>query len=227
MSFFNGLLFGLTLQLAVGPVFFAVIHKAIREGFAEAVKMVGGVALVDAFYIGVSFSGVSALLNIWFLKKVVFWGGALVLIFLGSRYFKRKEPRRDLPQEAGISRGEPPGDAGPHVGIHLEIPRGISAGYSSLLYGIKLTLTNPLTIIFWSGVFGALIGSGKLAGLTNLILFSSGCVAATLLFLTLFSLIGESLMRWLTPKTRRAGARYLDYGVGAFLILFGILMFFK
>ena len=219
LSFLQGLLFGLTLQLAVGPVFFAVLHQAITEGFSEAVKMVIGVALVDAFYIGVSFSGVGALLNIWFLKKVIFGGGAFVLVFLGARYFKKKEPQRGLRQEAGISPEEPPGGAGPRAGI----PHGISCGYSSLLYGIKLTFTNPLTIVFWSGVFGALIGSGKLAGLTDIILFSSGCVAATLSFLTLFSLIGKSLMRFLTPRAQRG----LDYLVGGFIILFGVSLLFK
>lgn len=33
MIFFQGLLLGLTLQISVGPVFFAVLHKSINEGW--------------------------------------------------------------------------------------------------------------------------------------------------------------------------------------------------
>ncbi|MCX7709935.1 MAG: LysE family translocator [Clostridia bacterium] len=211
MSLIKGLLFGLTLQLAIGPVFFAVLHKSIKEGFYEAFKMVMGVTLVDTFYIILSFTGIGALLKIKFLNKLIFWGGAGVLIYFGYKYIKsflKNSSKDKAASEAG--NGEVMADQQ-------------SKSRDSLLYGVKLTLTNPLTIVFWSGIFGALIGAKKLAGLQDILFYSAGCVLSTVLFLGIFSLIGKYITRFLNSKR----LRYLDCVVGVFLVLFGFSMFLK
>lgn len=94
MVFIRGLLFGMTLQLAVGPVFFAVLHKSMRESIGEAFKMVLGVAVTDAFYIFISFTGIGALLKIELLKRFILIGGAGILIFFGVLYFKNAGKNR-------------------------------------------------------------------------------------------------------------------------------------
>ena len=63
-DFLEGLGFGLILQISVGPVCIAVLHKALTRGFGHAFAMVWGAALVDALYILLSVLGVSALLQI-------------------------------------------------------------------------------------------------------------------------------------------------------------------
>lgn len=195
MHFLNGLLFGMTLQLSVGPVFFAVLHRSVKEGFREALKMVLGVAAVDAFYIFVSFTGVSNLLRIHFLSKVILFAGAGVLIYFGISYLKN----------AGKQKDAFPEKAGPRID-------------SSFIYGIKLTLTNPLTILFWSGTFGSLIASQKLQGLGNTLLYSAGCIAATLLFLTAVCAACEYFQNKLNNRILKAA----DYVVGVFLMVFAV-----
>jgi len=58
-DFLEGLGFGLILQVSVGPVCVAVLHKGLTLGFRHAFSMVWGVALVDAIYIVLSVIGVS------------------------------------------------------------------------------------------------------------------------------------------------------------------------
>ncbi len=90
MVYFKGFLLGMTLQLSVGPVFFALLHKSIKEGFVEGFKMTLGVAIVDAAYIALSFTAVSRILAVsgnlaWILRVV----GALVLCYFGFGYSVR------------------------------------------------------------------------------------------------------------------------------------------
>lgn len=197
MIFFQGFLLGLMLQLSVGPVFFAVLHKSISQGFQEALKMTCAVALVDAFYISISFTAVSALLKISYMHKLINIFGMAVLIYFGLTYIKK---------ETHIS------------GQMTEHKRG---DISSFIYGLKLTLINPLTIVFWSGTFGSLMAGNKLAGTFNIILYSMGCVSATIVFLGLTSFLGKSIKKYLDVKI----LRLMDYVVGIILICFGIIVF--
>ena len=87
--YLNGLLLGMTLQLSLGPVFFAVLHKALTEGSREAAKMTLGAALIDAFYIGLSFTGIAFLLQLKYLQGAVLIFGAFILIIFGLRYIKK------------------------------------------------------------------------------------------------------------------------------------------
>ncbi|WP_207645790.1 LysE family transporter [Geosporobacter ferrireducens] len=197
MIFLQGFLLGLTLQLSVGPVFFAVLHKAIKQGFAEALKMTSAVTLVDAFYIGISFTAISALIKIQYLHRIISMLGMFVLIYFGINYIKNAN-KKSIAAESG----------------NIE---------NSFFYGLKLTALNPLTIIFWSGTFGSLIAGGKLIGMQNIILYAAGCLTATVLFLGSVSFTGQYIKKFVNEKV----LRIMDYTVGIVLIAFGIHLFFR
>jgi threonine/homoserine/homoserine lactone efflux protein len=193
ISFFEGLGFGLVLQISVGPVCVAVLHKGLDQGFRQAWAMVWGVALVDALYIVLSLAGVSALLRVDSVRTVVGLLGALVLVYFGLRY---------ISSPAGLSRVE----------------NSDASLWRSFTFGAGLTLTNPLTILFWAGVLGAMLATRTLEPMGNVVYFAAGCVVATLLFLTGVALAGHFLERALTPRL----AVWLNRAVGVLLIAFAI-----
>jgi threonine/homoserine/homoserine lactone efflux protein len=193
LTFLQGVGFGLTLQLSVGPVCLAVLHQSLTGGFAAAWRMTWGVACVDALYMLAALAGASAYLRIVALKQVVLVAGAAVLVYFGVRQIRTA------------------GSAVP------EAKRTKTGGF---LFGAGITLTNPLTVLFWSGVFGALIASGALKGAGELLLFSLGCLFATVMFLSLVSAFGSTAKRLLRPPVMR----WLDRFAGGLLILFGCLL---
>lgn len=197
MFFLKGLLFGLVLQFSVGPVCLSVLNQAVSKGFKEAWKMSWGVALVDAGYITVSFIGAASLLKIIWLQKLLLTAGAFVLIYFGMV--------RLLPRKTGSRAGW--GD----------VPE------DSFSYGLKITLTNPLTVVFWSGTFASLVTSGSLAGSVASVSFSAGCVAATILFLSVIAAGGNALGKIISDKIIAAAGNL----VGCFLIIFGLRMLFS
>lgn len=205
MAFLKGLALGLTLQISVGPVFFAVLHKAAVEGSREAFKMSLGAAVVDACYIAVSFTGIAALLQIKALQSVILAAGAAVMVYFGLRYIKNASVGNKKLSENT-----------------LESTRNLFKG-GSFVYGLKLTAVNPLTIVFWSGTFGALLASGILAGPVEAALTAAGCVTSTLLFLGLISFLGRFLPLRRNPRV----SVICDCAVGAVLIIFGCVMVYK
>lgn len=167
MNFFYGFAYGMLLQISVGPVFFAVLHKSINDGFSEALKMVFGITLVDGIYILISFTTISELLRIHYLNFVIRLLGTIVLILFGINYIKSANKN------------------------HLN---AISKGSkNSFIYGIELTAINPLTIMFWSSTFSSIIASNKIS---NTFMYSIGCISSTFVFLSTASLLGSSFKKF-------------------------------
>ena len=189
----QGLGFGLILQISVGPVCIAVLHKGLTQGFGHAFAMVWGVALVDALYIVLSLAGVSALLQVDAVRSFVGVAGALLLIYFGIRYLRAPA-------------------ATPCV------ERNDESALKSFSFGAGLTLTNPLTILFWAGVLGAMMSTHTFNQQGGVVYFAVGCVVATLLFLTIVALAGHFLERVLTERL----ALWLNRTVGLFLIGFAV-----
>ena len=192
-DFVQGLGFGLILQISVGPVCIAVLHKGIAQGFRHAFAMAWGAALVDALYILLSLAGVSVLWPIESARVGIGLGGALLLLIFGLRY---------LLAPAGTARAQHRGES----------------PLKSFAYGVVLTLTNPLTILFWAGVLGAMMSTRTFDQAGGMVYFAAGCVTATLLFLTAVALAGHFLERLLNDRL----ALWLNRAVGLFLIGFAV-----
>ncbi len=192
-DFAQGLGFGLILQISVGPVCIAVLHKGLTQGFRHAFAMVWGAALVDALYILLSVAGVSALLQVGPMQTIVGAVGGLLLLYFGVRYLRAPAATASVEHTA-------------------ESP------LKSFTFGVGLTLTNPLTILFWAGVLGAMMSTHTFQQAGGVAYFAAGCVVATLLFLTGIAVAGHYLERVLDERL----SLWLNRAVGLFLIGFAL-----
>lgn len=203
MVIWEGFLFGMLLQLSVGPVCLAVWRRSLTHGMREAIWMVWGVACADAIYMLAAIGGLTALLQIAWVQTLVLIAGGVTLIWFGMSSFRVKP-------EVGQQNQEHP-------------VRGEGRSQGSFWYGIGLTLTNPLTIVFWAGVFGSMMASQTLADHLSLAGFAVGCILATVFFLTMVGMCG----RWLSGILRPSWIRRMDQLVGVLLIGFALLLLQK
>jgi threonine/homoserine/homoserine lactone efflux protein len=190
-DFLEGLGLGMILQISVGPVCIAVLHKGLTQGFGHAFAMAWGAALVDTLYILLSLLGVSVLLQIGPVRMAVGLAGALLLLYFGLRYMRAPAATTQVQH-----RNQSP--------------------LQSFAFGVSLTLTNPLTILFWTGVLGAMMSTHTFNLTGGVFFFSAGCITATLLFLTGVALASHFLERVLNDRL----ALWLNRAVGLFLIGF-------
>ena len=197
----SGMKFGMILQLAVGPMCLLVFNTASSAGMPAGMATVLAIAAVDAAYIALAALGVSAAMRKDSVRNAVSVVGAAVLIAFGMDSLLGAFGMRLLPAVSLLS--------GEAAGGHF-------------VKGALLTASNPLTIIFWGGVFATKASEGGMAG-GRLALFGAGCVASTLLFLSSVALVSSFAGSFLPEAAIKA----LNGAVGAVLIYFGVRLFLR
>jgi threonine/homoserine/homoserine lactone efflux protein len=194
----KGLIIGLSISVPVGPIGILCIRRTLAQG-----RMVGflsglGAATADGLYGAIAGFGLTFLVD--FLIGKQYWlhliGGAL-LIILGVKTFLSK-----------------PAEEGAHVDGN--------SPWHAYLSTFFLTLTNPMTIIFFAAVFAGLgVGSDGdhflLAGiLVTGIFIGSGMWWLILCGFTglLQNLLNPKRLQWLN---RISGLIILGFGLFALL----------
>ena len=197
--FLAGLKFGMLLQIAIGPVCMYIFSLGTNSGFTTSFTGVLGVVLADGLYILLALLGISAFIKDKKRQLIFKYLGSIIIIVFGLELFLS------------------------YFGISLLPSINIFKGSSSSMPFLKafiLTAANPMTILFWIGVFSTKVSDSDMSGKDN-ITFALGAVFATLFFLTLIGYLGSILSGFL-PKEF---LRILNSVVGVVLIYFGLKKF--
>ena len=192
----KGFRFGLLLQLAVGPMCLLVFNTSASEGLLSGLMLVSAITLVDGLYILLSGFGIAAIMKNVRIQRIIKLFGCVILILFGISMITGALGYNLLPSFLLFS---------------AESQENI------FLKGLLLTASNPLTILFWSGVFSTQVIEHKLNKL-QLFYFGSGCILSTLSFLSVIALLGTVVSRFL-PQIIMTG---LNVVVGVLLIFFGL-----
>lgn len=192
----NGLKFGMILQFAIGPVCMYIFGVGSNEGFFSAEYAVFAVALVDFIFVMLAILGISSFLKSEKIQNHFKVLGALIVGFFGLNIILGAFDINIMPS------------------INLF---GVTKFGSTFMYGFLLTASNPLTILFWTGVFSTKISEGTMKS-ADAYFFGIGAVVATLLFLSTIAIIG-SIAKVFIPAFVIKGLNIL---VGIILVYFAI-----
>jgi threonine/homoserine/homoserine lactone efflux protein len=197
----NGFLTGLILQIAIGPVFFFILNLSLQRTVIDGLFAVIAVTLVDYIFITFAVLGVGNLMEKPKIKLTLGMLSSLVLILFGIIMIVSISPSSQISSPNNL----------------------IESNYiSSFISAFLLTISSPLTIVFWTSLFAAkaiekgyakkqLIFFGIAAGLATVVFLGS---AVTLL----------SIMKTSIPMTLLS---ILNKAVGSLLIIYGIIRLFK
>lgn len=194
---YKGLLLGFSVAAPVGPIGILCTNRTLNKNFISGFVSGLGAATADLIYGLIAGLGLTIISN--FLIEQKMWiqlMGLIFLICLGIRIILKKEKDLELSTSAGL---------------------GLTKDYFSALF---LTITNPITILFFVAVFAGL-------GLSNSMNESSSVIQ---LILGVF--LGSSawwlFLRLLTHKLKkRIGKnilRKIDLASGLLILSFGILL---
>jgi L-lysine exporter family protein LysE/ArgO len=147
--FFSYILLGLSLAAPIGPVNAAQLDRGIKWGFFPAWFVGLGAITADALYMLIVYMGVVHLLDTPFVKTFLWLFGGFVLIYTGI--------------ESMVSAKE----------IKASHERSAEPLYKSFFAGFIMSITNPLTILFWLGIYGSVLAkTASSYGTQTLILYS-------------------------------------------------------
>ncbi|MEE9910906.1 MAG: LysE family translocator [Deltaproteobacteria bacterium] len=197
----QNILLGLTLAAPIGPVNVEIIKRGLKSGFRQALLTGAGAMCADATYLTLIFFGLTSFLNNAFITQFLGIAGSFILIYLGvmsvREYFKKGTASADAPKRI--------------------FKRSFVAGYA-------LAISSPMTIVWWTGVFGALMASqGPVK--TGVSAFLS-CLSILLgCFLWVFFL--AAALHWGRKIINEQVTRLISVIAGLFLIGFGIYFLYR
>lgn len=198
----KGFRFGALLQAAVGPVCLFIFQTAASSGFWAAEAAVLGVTLADLFYVTAAILGIGALIERSSSAKNIFkYLGAAVIILFGISSILGSFEINIIP------------GFGTLTGTNSE---------SAFIKALLLTLSSPLTIVFWAGIFTAKITSGETDG-EEVYYFAAGAILSTPVFMSFAAAAGVLTGSFLPGSLIAA----LNAAVGAVLVFFGIRTAFR
>ncbi len=160
--FFKSFLIGFTAAATLGPIALVTIQRTLRQGRGVGLATGVGVALADGIYGLVGAVGLNALTQFLLeYQQVLALAGGGVLVLMGIRAFRSSI---DLSQAVHSPGRQSQGWLGAAASIFL------------------LTLSNPVTIMFFSAVYaGLMVNETGLASFTpaGTGLFSLGVFAGS------------------------------------------------
>lgn len=191
----QGLIIGVLVSIPMGPIGVLCIQRTVHQGRRSGIISGIGAATADSSFAFIAGFGLTFITN--FFKEQQFYlmlGGALVLIFLGLKLFLTDTIKQV--RKYKVKKSNPIGD---FISVFL------------------LTLSNPMTILFFGVVF------------TGLGIFKDDIVQTSMLIGGIF--LG-AVSWWLTLTTlvsffhnffRIRIIFWINKGAGILIIIFGIL----
>ncbi len=202
ISFFvRGLLIGLSIAAAVGPMSILCIQRTIHKGQRYGLISGLGIATADALYGSIAAFGLTLVSH--FLVSQQFWIrliGGLFLVYLGVKTLLSKPAERAATSNVNGS---------------------ITAYVSTLL----LTLTNPLTILSFVAIFAGIgVGGASKSYLSAAIVVLGVFIGSVLWWCFLTSIVSFLRARftfvWLLWINRVSGGVIALFGVVALVSLY-------
>jgi L-lysine exporter family protein LysE/ArgO len=206
MGYLGFIFLGLSLAAPIGPVNAAQLDKGIKNGFLQAWLVGLGAMAADAIFMLMIFFGLVHIINIPFIKTFLWCFGSLILIQTGIECVKNADS------------------------IHVGSTGTEVSSQKSFYSGFMMTLTNPLSILFWLGIYGSILAQTAEKYKTwDLLYYTSGIFIGLflwdILMATTASVLRKYMDQWLlVTMSRIAGLSLIGFGFyfgwQAFRILF-------
>lgn len=195
IEFKRGFFTGLTLQLAIGPVFFFIINLTVQKTIYDGFAGVLAVTIVDYLFITISILGVGKVLRNIKFRRIFGIVSSVVLIIFGIFILK------------GILNNNIAVSA---ISSRVDI-------LTSFVSVFLITISSPMTIIFFTGLFTAKVIEYDYSK-KEIFSFGLGTGFATFIFMGLSVIIFSFISGYIPVII----TQILNCGVGIILIGYGI-----
>ncbi|MBB6284810.1 LysE family translocator [Geobacillus subterraneus] len=139
-TFIRDLVLGLSLAAPIGPVNAAQLDRGMRGGFIPAWLFGLGAVTADLVYIALVYFGIGEWAKEPIVQTFLWLFGAFVLLYTGAESVWNAHA------------------------VTIRQERKTESAFGSWLAGFLLSLLNPLSILFWLGVYGSVLAQMAAAG---------------------------------------------------------------
>ncbi|MEG6510389.1 LysE family translocator [Desulforamulus ruminis] len=192
--FLKGLIIGFSIAAPVGPIGILCIKRSLSKGRMQGFISGLGAASADALYGCIAGFGLTAITNLFLSQKLLLnMLGGLFLCYLGCRTFFSMATAREVPLIKNS-----------YLGSYLSV--------------FLLTLTNPMTIFSFLGIFSGL-GVVESSSYRSAITLVLGVFWGSALWWFILSNLANGFRQYLNQR----GMNWINRGSGLVLFIFGIM----
>ena len=233
----------------LGPTYFAIIDRALKKQFSNAVAIGAGAAFMDMIYILIAYGGVTAIISLLpdslievfneneeTFKMILAVAGCIVVILYGFKIMRTKG-KLTTEKPAGLNEEKFKKKYGKMEKVFIKTEVGIdkllhtkaleekhNVIFSSFLTGIVMCLSSVTLPASWFAAVGYLKSSGIIDSnfLTGILLAVGVLIGTTFWFYLMTKLIFKY-----SEKLKPALMNKLNFSIGLFLIALGVGFFIK
>ncbi|MBN2755096.1 MAG: LysE family transporter [Candidatus Goldbacteria bacterium] len=182
------LLLGFTLAAPVGPVNSEIMRRGLQGGFKPAFLFSLGACTADFVIMIMVFSGFKNFLSGGPVERVIYFAGVIFIIYLGAKSCI--------------------------TAFSIKSKKTAAIYGTNYLQGFLLTLLNPMTLIWWTGLSAIVLKNSAYFWLTG----GTAVLAGVLLWTLFFSVLTAGGKKVLNEKV----ISVISLVSGAFLIILGL-----
>lgn len=177
MIFISYIFLGLSLAAPIGPVNAAQMEKGIKHGFLNAWILGIGSVLADIVYMFIVFLGVGYFIQIPIVKAFLWIFGFFVLTYTGLE---------------GLVNARK---------THVSQEREHESLWKSFFTGFLMSISNPLTILFWLGIYGSVLAkTATIYATEDLLIYSSAIILGLVIWDITMAFVASSAKKLLSTK---------------------------
>lgn len=199
-SIFTYILLGISLAAPVGPVNAAQLNTGIKNGFFHAWIFGLGALTADVLYMIMVYFGVGQFIDSPLVKIILWSFGCFVLTYTGVENLLTLHK------------------------IKIDLKFGKSIRFRrSLLAGFFMSLLNPLTILFWLGIYGSVLAeTSQIFSGNQIIIYSLAIIVGVILWDTIMAFISSGARRFLSTTLLKIISILSSLSMIGFGVYFGI-----
>lgn len=199
-SIFTYILLGISLAAPVGPVNAAQLDTGIKNGFFHAFIFGFGALSADILYMIMVYFGVGQFIDSPYIKIFLWTFGCFVLTYTGIENLLTLNK----------------------IKINMSSGKRIRLR-QALLSGFLISLLNPLTILFWLGIYGSILAQTSVSLQDDqLIIFSLAIIVGVILWDTIIAFLSSGARKYLSTRFLIIISLLSSLSMIAFGIYFGI-----
>jgi L-lysine exporter family protein LysE/ArgO len=188
------ILLGFSLAAPIGPVNAAQLDKGIRFGFLHAWLVGLGAMVADALFMLLIYFGSAHFLATPFAKTFLWLFGGFILIYTGVESIKN------------VSN------------LLTSSSRSVESHAKSFYSGFVMTFSNPVSILFWLGIYGSILAkTAESFGTWDMLLYTSGIFIGLLLWDIAMASLSSIFHNYL----KEGVLVFISRAAGVCLIIFG------
>lgn len=200
--FLSGFLLSMSLCLDLGIVNVATIKAGIEKGFLPALLIGFGSSMGDLIYALLAFAGISLLLQIEWVRIVLWVGGTAVLLYMTYGMLRATVAPKSVGGTEAAQRTDKP-------------------LWKEFIWGMGLALASPTAILWFMSIGGGIIAAHSMHAAGSMLLFFGGFFSASLAWSVIVASLSSQAGKRLGAKFTRAVSL-----VSAVLFLYFAVMVF-